>query len=200
MHRDARSIPAECPSGRLQFKNHFFRRTCEVLSQKHFGWSGRCTTTLRGDKVRPGQRENTRLKAGSCLALCVDVGYRRAGSISSGCEASLRARLLGEDGGVSYPCLELKMAGKSATRQNELPKILWQLSWHAGCGLRLARRQLSQPRSFRGGRGPVLVASWDQVKLARFERFLPADLGISSQPSVLARSASGFWTPDHAPS
>ena len=29
-------------------------------------------------------------------------------------EAALRARLLGEDGGESYRCLELKMAGKSA--------------------------------------------------------------------------------------
>lgn len=31
--------------------------------------------------------------------------------------AALRARLLGEDGGESYRCLELKMAGKSATKE-----------------------------------------------------------------------------------
>ncbi|CAE7236263.1 unnamed protein product [Symbiodinium natans] len=45
---------------------------------------------------------------------CVLVSRKTHGSKLA---AALRARLLGEDGGESYPCLELKMAGKSACKE-----------------------------------------------------------------------------------
>ncbi|CAE7225411.1 unnamed protein product, partial [Symbiodinium pilosum] len=74
-----------------------------------------------------------RLSHKSCADMWKDVRSVLVSRKTHGSKlaAALRARLLGEDGGESYPCLELKMAGKSACKEAAIATKILQRSFKA---------------------------------------------------------------------